>query len=81
MGRANSRPRKRKGKGHTEHHEHLAKVGSKTELEEEGRRERAAVMDVMGLGGMSQGARNVFFWVCAIVLIGGILALVILNTL
>jgi hypothetical protein len=80
MGRANSRSRKRKGTSHSQHPQHLAKVGSHTELEHEGRRERAAIMDVMGMGGTSQTTRTVLFWVCAIVLVGGIIGLVILNT-
>ena len=73
MGRANSRPRKGK------RHEHLPKVGSSDELVEEQREERAAVMDVMGLGNLSQGARNAIFWVGALILVAAIVALVIFT--
>ncbi len=80
MGRANSKPRKKKG-GKSASHQHLAKVGSAPELEHDGRRERAAVMDVMGMGNRSTGARNVWFGVLALVLVAAIVALLILNTL
>lgn len=75
MGRANQKPRKGK------QHQHLAKVGSRPDLEHEGAKERAAVMDVMGLGNLSSGARNVFFWIAALILVAGIVALVILTAL
>jgi hypothetical protein len=75
MGRANARRRK----GST--HEHLPKVGSTDELSEEGRRERAAVMDVMGLGRLSEGGRNALFVVAALVLVAAIIGLVILTAL
>jgi hypothetical protein len=75
MGRANSRSRKGR------QHEHLAKVGSADELGEEGRRERAAVMDVMGLGRLSEGGRNALFVVAALVLVAAIVGLVILTAL
>jgi len=74
MGRANQRSRKGKGKG-----KHLAKVGSRPDLAEEGRRERAAVMDVMGLGNLSEGSRSALFWIGAVILAAGIVALVILT--
>jgi hypothetical protein len=73
MGQAKSRPRKGAD------HEHLPKVGSSEELREEGRRERAAVMDVMGLGRLSQGTRNVLFAIAAVVLVAAIVALVIFT--
>jgi hypothetical protein len=73
MGRANSRPRRGKPR------EHLPKVGSSDELREEARRERAAVMDVMGLGNLSEGTRNALFVVGALILVAAIVALVILT--
>ena len=74
MGRANSKPRK-KGK-----HQHLPKVGSAPELAHDGQRERAAVMDVMGLGNLGAGARSALFFLAALILIGGIVGFVILTT-
>ena len=75
MGRANSKTRKKKGK-HTVDHQHLAKVGSKPELAHDGKRERGAVMDVMGMGNAGSGARSVFFVIGALVLVAAIVALV-----
>lgn len=80
MGRANSKPRKKKG-GKTANHQHMAKVGSAPELKHDGQRERAAVMDVMGMGNRSTGSRNVWFAILAVVLVAAIVGLVILNTL
>lgn len=80
MGRANSKARKKKG-GKSANHQHLAKVGTKPELKHDGTRERAAVMDVMGMGNRSSGSRNVWFGILAVVLVAAIIALVILNTL
>jgi hypothetical protein len=80
MGRANSKPRKKKGH-HAVDHNHLAKVGSKPELAHDGKRERAAVMDVMGMGGASGGAKRAFFVIGVLILVAAIVALVVLNTL
>ena len=80
MGRANSKPRKKKHH-HAVDHEHLPKVGSKPELTHDGKRERAAVMDVMGMGNLSAGARRAFFVVGVLILVAAIVGLVILNTL
>lgn len=75
MGRANSR--RRKGADH----QHLPKVGSKPELAHDGRRERAAIMDVMGLGKLGDGAKSALFVVGVLVLVAAIVALVILVAL
>jgi hypothetical protein len=80
MGRANSKPRKKKG-GKTANHQHMAKVGSAEELKHDGSRERSAVMDVMGMGDRSSGTRNVWFAILAVVMVAAIVGLVILNTL
>jgi hypothetical protein len=80
MGRANSKSRKKKGH-HTVDHNHLAKVGSKPELAHDGKRERGAVMDVMGMGGSSGGARRAYFVIGVLILVAAIVALVVLNTL
>ncbi|MGZ4676634.1 MAG: hypothetical protein ACXVJ7_16395 [Acidimicrobiia bacterium] len=72
MGRANSRPRK----GNTR--QHLPKVGSAPELARDGQRDRAAVMDVMGLGNLSVGARNAIFIVGALILVAAIVSLLVL---
>jgi hypothetical protein len=80
MGRANSKPRKKKG-GKSAKPRHLAKVGSAPGLKADGSRERAAVMDVMGMGNRSTGARNVWFGILALVMVAAIVALVIFNTL
>jgi hypothetical protein len=72
MGRANSR--RRKG---SDHH-HLPKVGSAPELEHDGQRERAAVMDVMGLGNLGPGAKAALFWVGVLIMAVAIIALLIL---
>ena len=79
MGRANSKSRKKKGH-HAVDHNHLAKVGSKPELAHDGKRERAAVMDVMGMGGSSGGAKRIFFVIGVVILVAAILALVVFNT-
>ena len=80
MGRANSKSRKKKGH-RTVDHNHLAKVGSKPELAHDGKRERAAVMDVMGMGGSGGGAKRAFFVIGVVILVLAIIALVVLNTL
>ncbi len=76
MGRANQRPRKRKGH-QAVHHDHLAKVDSA----EETRLERSAVMDVMGLGNASPVTRTIVSVVGALLLIGAVVALVVLTLL
>ena len=78
MGRANSRPRKGKRKGGSGG-QHLPKVGSADELAEEGRRDRAAVMDVMGMGNMSTGVKQAVFWLGTIVMVAAIIALIIFT--
>ena len=80
MGRANSKARKKKGK-HTVDHQHLAKVGSKPELTHDGKRERGAVMDVMGLGNSGSGTRSAFFVIGALILVMAIVALVVFTAL
>ena len=79
MGRANSKSRKKKGHRSVDHN-HLAKVGTKPELAHDGRRERAAVMDVMGMGNAGGGAKRVFFVIGVLILVAAILALVVFNT-
>jgi hypothetical protein len=76
MGRANSRPRKTKRGGGGQH---LPKVGSADELAEEGRRDRSAVMDVMGMGNMSAGAKQAIFWIGTVLMVAAIVALVIFT--
>jgi len=80
MGRANSKSRKKKGHRSVDHN-HLAKVGTKPELAHDGKRERAAVMDVMGMGNAGGGAKRVFFVIGVLILVAAILALVVFNTL
>ncbi len=75
MGRANSKPRKGKA------HHHLPKVGTAPELEHDGQRERAAIMDVMGLGNASGTTKTILFWLGVLVLVAAIAALVILTVL
>lgn len=70
MGRANQKPRKGS-------HQHLTKVGSKPELAHDGQRERSAILDVMGLGNLSSGAKSVIFTGGVILMVLAILALVI----
>jgi len=78
MGRANSKSRKKKGHRSVDHN-HLAKVGTKPELAHDGKRERAAVMDVMGMGNMSAGTKQAIFWIGTLVLVAAIVALVIFT--
>jgi hypothetical protein len=78
MGRANSKTRKKKGHK-TVQHQHLPKVGTKPELAHDGARERAAVMDVMGVHG--GGAKRVLFVVGVIILVAAIVGLLVLNAL
>jgi hypothetical protein len=76
MGRANSRPRKGKGSGGGQH---LPKVGSAEELAEEGRMDRSAIMDVMGMGNMSAGVKQAVFWIGTVIMVAAIVALVIFT--
>ena len=80
MGRANSKSRKKKGHRSVDHN-HLAKVGTKPELAHDGKRERAAVMDVMGMGNAGGGAKRVFFMIGVLILVAAIVALVVFNTI
>ena len=80
MGRANSKSRKKKGHRSVDHN-HLAKVGTKPELAHDGKRERAAVMDVMGMGNAGGGAKRTFFVIGVLILVAAIVGLVVLNTL
>ena len=80
MGRANSKSRKKKGH-HAVDHNHLAKVGTKPELAHDGKRERAAVMDVMGMGNAGGGAKRMFFVIGVLILVAAIVALVVFNTI
>jgi len=72
MGRANQRPRKGKK------HQHLPKVGSAPELKHDGQRERAAVMDVMGMGNLGPAGKSVAFAIGVLILVAAIVALLIL---
>ncbi len=76
MGRANQKPRKGKKQPR-----HLAKVGSKPDMRNEGQKERGAVMDVMGLGNMGANGRSVLFTVGVLILVAAIVALVVINTI
>ena len=78
MGRANSKSRKKKGHQSVQH-QHLPKVGTKPELAHDGKRERSAVMDVMGVHG--GGAKRVLFVVGVFILVAAIIGLLILNAL
>jgi len=80
MGRANSKSRKKKGHRSVDHN-HLAKVGTKPELAHDGKRERAAVMDVMGMGNAGGGAKRMFFVIGVLILVAAIVALVVFNTI
>jgi len=80
MGRANSKSRKKKGHRSVDHN-HLAKVGTKPELAHDGKRERSAVMDVMGMGGSGGGAKRTFFVIGVVILVAAIIGLLILNAL
>ena len=75
MGRANSKPRKGKKKP-----QHLNKVGSKPDMRTEGRRERGAVMDVMGFGNRRSGGKSVFFVIGVLIMVAAIVSLLVLNT-
>jgi hypothetical protein len=67
MGRANQKSRKGK-------HQHLPKVGSATELEHDGAREREALLETMGMGGRGTGNR-VAMWVLAVAIIAFVIVL------
>jgi hypothetical protein len=73
MGRANQKPRKGK------QHQHLPKVGSASERSGDGHRERAAVADVMGLGGASPGVRIALMVIAVLVVLAGIIGLVAIT--
>ena len=79
MGRANSKTRKKKGKS-TANHQHLPKVGSKPELARDGKRERSAVMDVMGMGNASGGLKRAALVVGVLIMVAAIIALLVFNT-
>ena len=73
MGRANQRPRKAK-------HDHLSKVGSAPDLRTEGQRERSAVLDVMGMGNLSQTTKAILFGLGVLILVAAIVAFLIFST-
>jgi hypothetical protein len=79
MGRANSKSRKKKGHRSVDH-DHLSKVGSKPALAHDGKRDRAAVMDVMGMGNVGAGTKRAFFVIGVLILVAAIVGLIILNT-
>jgi len=79
MGRANQRPRKTKKKAKKKP-QHLNKVGTATDVRTEGRRERGAMMDVMGLGNRGAGTRSVLFIIGVLIMVAAILALLVFNT-
>jgi len=58
---------------------HLDKVGQHTHsaAAEEQRRERAAVMDVMGLGGVGSAGRVIVWAIGALLLVAAIVALIL----
>lgn len=74
MGSSGSKKNRKGGK-----RQHLEKVGqhSHSAAAAEQHRERGAVMDVMGMGGSSQGSRSAVFIIGAIVLVVAILALIL----
>ena len=74
MGSSGSKKNRKGGK-----RQHLDKVGQHTHsaAAAEQKRERGAVMDVMGMGGSSRGSRSVGFVIGAIILVIAILALIL----
>ena len=70
MGSKGSKPRK------PSHSQHLPKVGTAPENARLQREERAAIGDVMGISG---GALRVLLIVGAVLVVGGLLALVLFN--
>jgi hypothetical protein len=70
MGSKGSKPRK------PSHSQHLPKVGTADENARLQREERAAIGDVMGISG---GALRILLIVGAILIVGGLLALVLFN--
>ena len=44
------------------------------------RRERGAVMDVMGFGNRRSGGKSVFFVIGVLIMVAAIISLVVLNT-
>jgi hypothetical protein len=76
MGSNKSRARTKHGK--QVHAQHLPKVGTKPARHQH--EERDAVLDNMGLGGASHATRVVLGIIAAVVVIGGIFALLALTT-
>ena len=61
--------------------QHLTKVGSKPDVATEGRHERGAMMDVMGLGNRSSGGKSVLFIIGVLIMVAAIVSLVVLSTI
>jgi hypothetical protein len=73
MGSKGSKPRKKS------HSQHLPKVGTPQDIEQEQHLEREAVLDNMGLGGASHTTRIILGVVVVLVVIGAIFALIGIN--
>ena len=78
MGSKGSKPRKKHG--HTQHPQHLAKVGSKTENERLQHTEREAVLDNMGMRNAGSSTRMIVGIIAVVIIAAAIFALIGLNT-
>jgi hypothetical protein len=74
MGSSGQKRRKK-----TKHPQHLTKVGHES-TQQKMHEDHQGMMDTMGVGGLSPATRNIIIGVVALLFIGGIIGLLILNT-
>lgn len=55
-------------------------MGSAPDLRTEGQRDRSAVLDVMGMGDLSQTTKAILFGLGVLILVAAIVAFLILST-
>ena len=73
VGSKGSKPRK------PQHSQHLPKAGTKADNERLMHEEHEAILDTMGLGGVSAGTKRVVWIVGAVMLIGAVLAFIVIT--
>jgi len=82
MGSSTSKPRRKKKGGaqhHSQHPQHLPKVGSATENERLLHEEQHAVLDQMGFGGAGTGAKTFITILIVVLVVGALLGLTLLT--
>jgi hypothetical protein len=73
VGSRGSKPRK------PSHSQHLPKAGSHEDTERLMHEEHDAILDTMGLGGMSEGTKRVVWTVAIVVMVAAVIGLILLT--